>query len=88
MTVMPLPSLLDEYQFGLDTTRLLARAFDEAWEKIIASRSSLADGSNAADARTLLAIWLIDKTRAGEQDAKRLVEGALAYMAELALPRR
>jgi len=88
MTTMPLASLLKQYDFEFDTTRLLTNAFDEAWAKIIASRSPLANGGNAADARTLLAIWIIDKTKAGEHDAKRLVEGALEYMAELALPDR
>jgi hypothetical protein len=84
---MPLASLLTEHDFELDTTRLLTNAFDEAWAKIIASRSPLANSGNAANARTLLAIWLIDRTKGGEHDPERLVEGAIEYMAKLALPR-
>ena len=81
-------SLLNMYNFKLDTTQLLTNAFDEAWAKIIASGSSLADSGNAANARTLLAIWIIDQTKIGEHDADRLVQGALEYMAELTIPRR
>ena len=50
---MPLASLLKQYSFESDTTRLLTTAFDQAWDKVVASHSPLADQGNADAARLL-----------------------------------
>jgi len=83
---MPLASLLKEYDLGLDITSLMMAAFDRAWQTIIASNSPLGEDGNAAAARLLLAKWIIAETQAGERNPKRLVEGAVEYMATLKLP--
>jgi hypothetical protein len=83
---MPLTSLLKQHSFESNTTHLLTTAFDQAWAKVVASRSPLADESNADAARLLLARWMIASTQGGERDANRLIEGAMEYMATLKLP--
>ena len=83
---MPLASLLKQYSFESDTTRLLTTAFDQAWDKAVASHSPLADKDNADAARLLLAKWMIARTQGGERDPNRLIEGAIEYVAELQLP--
>jgi hypothetical protein len=40
---MPLASLLKQYSFESDTTRLLTTAFDQTWAKVVASHSPLAN---------------------------------------------
>ena len=83
---MPLASLLKQYSFESDTTRLLTTAFDQTWANIVASHSPLANKDNADAARLLLAKWMIARTQGGERDSNRLIEGAMEYIAELKLP--
>jgi hypothetical protein len=82
---VPLTSLLKEHVFEAHTTRLLTTAFDNAWSKVVTSRSPLADEGNAEQARLLLARWMIARTRGGERDMDRLIEGAMEYMVKLKL---
>jgi hypothetical protein len=82
---MPLASLLKQYSFESDTTRLLTTAFDQTWAKVVASHSPLANEENADAARLLLAKWMIARTQGGERDPDRLFEGATKFMAELKL---
>jgi hypothetical protein len=86
MDAMPLDSLLKEHTFESHKAHVLTTAFDQAWAKIVTSRSPLADEGNAPAARLLLARWMIARTQAGESDLNRLVEGAMEYMAKLKLP--
>jgi hypothetical protein len=86
MDAMPLDSLFKEHTFESHKTHVLTTAFDQAWAKIVTSRSPLADEGNAPAARLLLARWMIARTQAGESDLNRLVEGAMEYMAKLKLP--
>src|SRR3954452_20900039 len=83
---MPLASLLKKHDFEDDTTRLLTESFDQAWAKIVASRSPLGDEDNASAARFILANWMIAKAKAGERNRRRLVADAIEYMARLKLP--
>jgi hypothetical protein len=85
---MPMASLLKEYVFEAEATRVLTEAFDQAWARVVASSSPLAEEDNADAARLLLARWMIARTRGGEMDINRLVEGAMEYMAKLKLPLR
>jgi hypothetical protein len=82
---MPLASLLQQHRFE-SNTHLLTTAFDEAWAKVVASRSPIADESNAGAARSLLARWIIAVTHGGERDGARLIEDAMEYMATLKAP--
>jgi hypothetical protein len=61
----------------------LTTAFDQAWDKIVASGSPLAENGNAAAARLIMAKHMIARTRAGEMDLNRLIEDAMEYMAKV-----
>ena len=83
---LPLPSLLEQHDFEPDATRVLTAAFDQAWAKVIASRSPLAEPGNAEKARIILAKHLIARAQSGQRDVNRLIEDGLAFLAGLRLP--
>jgi len=85
---MPLGGLIQQQAFDDETTRRLGEAFDSAWTKIVASRSPLAEESNADRARLILAKWLIARIKQGEPNQGRLLEDAIGYMASLRFPLR
>ena len=64
-----------------ETTQLLGRAFEAAWEKVKTSGSALAEESEAALTRELLAKRIIEMAKRGERNADRLVENALDHLA-------
>ena len=77
---MPIDSLLENAAFDLDTTALLASAFDSAWDTVKKSGSPLAADENAASTRDLLAKRIIKMAQQGERDRQRLVDDALAHL--------
>ena len=77
---MPIDSLLENAAFDLDTTALLASAFDSAWETVKKSGSPLAANENADSTRDLLAKRIIKMGQQGERDRQRLVDDALAHL--------
>jgi hypothetical protein len=66
--------------FDSETTAILASAFDTAWEAVRISGGPLAEDGNASSTRERLAKRIIVKGQAGERDAKRLVDDALANL--------
>ena len=78
---MPIDSLLENAAFDLDTTALLASAFDSAWDTVKKSGSPLAANHQAAWAREVLAKRIIEMGKKGERDPQRLVDDALAHLA-------
>ena len=77
---MPIDSLLESAAFDLDTTALMASAFDAAWETVKKSGSPLAADENADSTRNLLAKRIIKMGQQGERDRQRLVDDALAHL--------
>jgi hypothetical protein len=81
--VMPIVSLLREAAFDPETTRILATAFNKAWDKFKSSGSALADDACAPSTRALLAKQIIETSRNGERNIDRLVENGVAYLREI-----
>jgi hypothetical protein len=78
---MPMVALLSNAAFDSETRQLLGRAFEAAWEKVKTSGSALAEESEAALTRELLAKRIIEMANRGERNADRLVENALDHLA-------
>ncbi len=66
--------------FDVETTKVLASAFDAAWEKIKASDGALADERHAAATREFLAKCIIAMVERGERNPKRLIKNALGSL--------
>jgi len=79
---MVIASLLQQAAFDAETVQVLTTAFDQAWEKVEASSGPLADPSAADANRLLLARHIIELGRRGERNINRLVDGALARLAD------
>ena len=79
MRMVALPS---NAAFDSEDTELLAAAFEAAWEKLNTAGNVLAEGSEAALARELLAKRIIELAKRGERNPDRLVESALDHLAK------
>jgi hypothetical protein len=75
-------ALLSDAAFDSETTQLLGAAFEDAWEDVKSSGSGLAEGSEAALTRELLAKRIIELAQRGERNPDRLVESALDHLAK------
>jgi hypothetical protein len=85
---MPIIRLLEQEAMDPDTTRLLASAFEAAWQVVRASGSPLADEPHIVSTRDLLAKRVIELGQRDERDYNRLVEGAVTYLAKSRLEQR
>jgi hypothetical protein len=77
---MPVVPFLRDAGFDAEATLLLSSAFDAAWQAVRTSGSGLADDMYAAS-RDMLARRIIEMGRRGERNQDRLVEDALAHLA-------
>ena len=68
----------DRVRHDVDTTIILASAFDAAWLAMQNSNSPFAADDRAAKTRDLLAQRIIAIAQRGERDKQRLVQEALA----------
>ena len=75
---MSILRLLGKHTFDVDTTIILASAFDAAWLSLQTSGSPFAADDRASQTRDLLAQRIIEIAQRGERDKRRLVEEALA----------
>jgi hypothetical protein len=66
---MPLLALAHKQSFDPDTVRLLAEAFDAAWDVLLRERVVMSD---IQEARDLLAQQIIELAHRGERDPDRL----------------
>ena len=73
--------LLGKHTFDVDTTIILASAFDAAWLSLQVSNSPVAADDRATKTRDLLAQRIIEVAQRGERDKRRLVDEALAQFA-------
>ena len=74
-------SLEAEGVFDRDAIRLLAGAFDDAWQQLTASGARFADERQKEMAREIIARHIIQLARLGERDQGRLAESALLELA-------
>ena len=77
---MPTMPLLDGF-FDPEAAKILTAAFDTAWQILKASGSTHAADHRSARTRELLAKRIIETGRRGERDPIRLVDDALAHLA-------
>ena len=82
--IVPITRLLANSAFDPETTNLLGRAFENAWETLRVAGSPLAEEIHAASTRQVLAKTIIARAQQGERDSRRLVENALASLAAFA----
>ena len=78
---MSILRLLGKHTFDVDTTIILASAFDAAWLSLQVSNSPVAADDRATETRDLLAQRIIEVAQRGERDKRRLVDEALAQFA-------
>jgi hypothetical protein len=74
---VPIGYFLEHTAFDDETTRLLAKAFDETWEIVKRADRGLEDEGRTAATRAILAKSIIDLAKQGERDLGRLIDGAL-----------
>jgi len=79
---MPIVPLLANASFDPETVETLSAAFDDAWEKVKQSDSSLARPAYARGAREILAKRIIEMAQRGERDKKALSDAAVTYLTE------
>ena len=75
---MSILKLLGKHTFDVDTTIILASAFDAAWLSLQTSGSPFAADDRASQTRDLLAQRIIEVAQRGERDKRRLVDESLA----------
>ena len=78
---MAINSLFANTAFDSDTAALLASAFDTAWDTVKKSGSALAADDQAKSTREVLAKRVIEMGQQGERDRQRLVDDAIAHLA-------
>jgi uncharacterized protein with NRDE domain len=78
---MPSVALFSNAAFDSETTQLLGVAFEAAWQKVKTADNGLAEESEAALTRELLAKRIIEMAKRGERNPDRLVENALDHLA-------
>ena len=74
---MSILKLLGKYTFDVDTTKVLASAFDTAWLSLQKSGGAFVADERISGTRELLAQRIIEIAQRGERDRQRLVNGAL-----------
>jgi len=79
---MPIVPLLAEAAFDPETVEILSAAFEDAWERIRRSGSTLARPAYERGAREVLAKSIIEMAQGGERDRSRLTEAAVHFLTE------
>jgi hypothetical protein len=67
--------------FSPESTTLLIKAFEGAWQTVLRSGSPLASAERADATREALARYVIARVEAGERDLQTLIADALASLA-------
>ncbi len=79
---MPIIQLLANSSFDPEAVATLSAAFDDAWEAVRRSGSSLSRPAYERGAREVLAKYIIELAQRGERDRRRLSAAAVAYLTE------
>ena len=80
MSIIPL--LGNSSSFDPEAVEILSAAFDDAWEEIKRSGSSLARPAYERGAREVLAKCIIEMAQRGERDRRLLSDAAVKYLAK------
>ena len=83
MSALHLPFPRDG-SFDPEHIRILTNAFEEAWDALKSSGTTLTHG-HADATREVLAKLIIEMAKLGERDQRRLRDAALAHLAEVNL---
>ncbi len=78
---MPIDTLLTQAAFDPETTAILAKAFETAWETLKRSDPTTATDGDVRQRREQLAKYIIGAAQEGERDPHRLIERALSHLA-------
>jgi hypothetical protein len=82
MTTLPFPSRADASAFDPEGIRILSDAYEDAWQSLHASGTTLhLDGQEVQTSETL-ARCIIELAKLGERDRRRLRDAALVHLAE------
>ena len=84
---MPIVRLLGKTGFDPETTKILASAFDAAWQALTISGSTFLVNPRRAKTRKVLSKRIIEMGRRGERDSDRLADDALAHLVRFKLRR-
>lgn len=77
---MPIIPLLANTSFDPEAVEILSAAFDEAWETIKRSGSTMARPAYERGAREVLAKYIIEMAQRGERDKRQLSEAAVTFL--------
>jgi hypothetical protein len=78
---MPILRHLKTAAFGPEESKVLAAAFDTAWNVLRRSGSTLAANDKAAMTREVLAKQIVETEQTGDRDHQRLMNNALVHVA-------
>jgi hypothetical protein len=73
--------------FTPETIKVLAAAFDDAWDRIVSSNAPWAQPDYAEAGRTIIAKYIIAAAKAGEKDGRKLTDDALLHLSRQKLSR-
>jgi hypothetical protein len=77
---MSIHSVPSNNVFDAETTKILASAFDAAWEEVKTADGSPVGERHAAATRELLARHIVALAQRGERDPGRLIKNALSRL--------
>ena len=80
MSIIPL--LGNSSSFDPEAVEILSAAFDDAWEEIKRSGSTLARPAYERGAREVLAKCIIEMAQRGERDRRHLSDSAIKFVAQ------
>jgi hypothetical protein len=78
---MSITPILTNSSFDPEAIKMLAAAFDDAWEVVQRSGSTLSRPPYAGAIREVLAKRIIELAQSGQTDPRRLSEDALQFLA-------
>ncbi len=79
---MSMHSLPTNNVFDAETTKILASAFDAAWEEVKTADGSPAGARDAAATREVLAKHIMALAHRGERNPNRLIKNALRRLGQ------
>jgi hypothetical protein len=82
VTSFPFPTRPDESAFDPEVISTLSDAFEEAWQSLHTSDTTLHLGGQEEQTSEILARCIIELAKLGERDRHRLRDAALAHLAE------
>ena len=79
---MPMHSLVTNNVFDAETTKILASAFDAAWEELNTADGSGAGERHVVETRELLAKHIMALAQRGERNPNQLIKNALRRLGQ------